>query len=66
MYTVFIPQHDLFSYKLQPRKLAQAVTLCILEVPGSNLNRDTNYHARFLVVFLSHSRQMPEQYLKSC
>jgi hypothetical protein len=45
-----------------PSNLAQAVTLpsCVVDVPGSNVDHDTDYlHCDFLVVLLSHSRRIP-------
>jgi hypothetical protein len=44
-----------------PIRLAQAMFLtCIREVPGSNISPDTILLVRFLVVFLSPSKKMPD------
>jgi hypothetical protein len=37
---------------------------CIWEMPGSNLGGDTDYPDRPVVVFFSHSREIPVHYLK--
>jgi hypothetical protein len=37
---------------------------CILEVPNSNLGRDTDYPGRHFVDLFKHSREIPVRYLK--